>query len=93
MPKAIIEFNLPEENDDYELAVNASKMYCILWDLRQNVFRPARKHGYSNPVIQAMISRINECCQSTEVTAEDLIYELELMFNELLAEHGYKGDI
>ena len=31
--KAILEFNLPEDNQEFELATKASKMYCTLWEL------------------------------------------------------------
>lgn len=33
--KAIIEFNLPEDQEEYEMANNASKMYMALWDIKQ----------------------------------------------------------
>jgi hypothetical protein len=33
--KAILEFNLPEENPEFEMAVNASKMYSVLWQMDQ----------------------------------------------------------
>jgi hypothetical protein len=33
--KAILEFNLPEDKQEFELATKASKMYCTLWDLDQ----------------------------------------------------------
>jgi hypothetical protein len=35
MPEAILKYNLPEEQDDFELAVNAGKYYSVLWDLDQ----------------------------------------------------------
>jgi hypothetical protein len=35
MSKAILEFNLPEDQYDFEQAVNASKYRTILWDLDQ----------------------------------------------------------
>jgi hypothetical protein len=35
MPKAILEFNLPEEQDEFETATNAGKYYSILWNLDQ----------------------------------------------------------
>ena len=31
--KAILIFNLPEDNQEFELATKASKMYCTLWEL------------------------------------------------------------
>jgi len=33
--KAIIEFNLPEDRDEYQMANDASKMYLALWDIKQ----------------------------------------------------------
>ncbi len=35
MSKAILEFNLPEEQLEFEQAVNASKYSSVLWDLDQ----------------------------------------------------------
>jgi hypothetical protein len=35
MAKAILEFNLPEEQVEFEQAVNASKYSSVLWDLDQ----------------------------------------------------------
>jgi len=31
--KAILEFNLPDDNQEFELASKALKMYSTLWDL------------------------------------------------------------
>jgi hypothetical protein len=33
--KAIIEFKLPKDQEEYEMANNASKMYTALWDIKQ----------------------------------------------------------
>ena len=33
--KAIIEFELPEDQEEYQMANNASKMYLALWDIKQ----------------------------------------------------------
>lgn len=35
--KAILEFNLPEEQSEFELASNANKYYSILWELDQHL--------------------------------------------------------
>jgi len=42
--KAIIEFELPEDQEEYEMANNASKMYMALWDIRQ-LFRSTLKYN------------------------------------------------
>jgi hypothetical protein len=33
--KATLEFNLPEDHIEFEIAVNASKMYSVLWEMDQ----------------------------------------------------------
>jgi len=35
MPRVTIEYTLPEEQDEFETANNASKYYSVLWDLDQ----------------------------------------------------------
>ena len=35
MPKAILEFNLPEDKEDFEMASNSGQYHCILWDMDQ----------------------------------------------------------
>jgi hypothetical protein len=42
--KAIIEFKLPEDIEEYEMANNASKMYMALWDIKQ-LFRSKLKYN------------------------------------------------
>ena len=42
--KAIIEFELPEDIEEYQMANNASKMYTALWDIRQ-LFRSTLKYN------------------------------------------------
>ena len=33
--KAILEFELPEDQQEYEMTVDATKMYSALWDIKQ----------------------------------------------------------
>lgn len=42
--KAILEFNLPEDQDDYELANNARNMLYVLSELKDHL-RSTIKHG------------------------------------------------
>lgn len=37
MPKVKIKFTLPEENDEYKIAYNASSMYNVLFDYLQTL--------------------------------------------------------
>lgn len=47
MPKALLEFKLPEEQVECDMAHKAGDMYSILWNL-EDQFRSHLKHG-SNP--------------------------------------------
>jgi hypothetical protein len=35
--KATLEFNLPDDKEDYEMTVNASKYYLALWGIKQEL--------------------------------------------------------
>jgi hypothetical protein len=35
--KAILEFNLPEDNQEFELATKGLKFWSVLWDLDQSL--------------------------------------------------------
>lgn len=94
--KVTLEFNLPEEQDDAERALNMSGVYCALFDVGQQVFRPARKHGYP----EDHISKLLEAADKTTITTEDgfetgagtqLVRLLEKKFYQILNE--YKVDI
>jgi hypothetical protein len=45
--KAILEFNLPEDEEDFRLATKASRMKYALDDIYNKVFRPRCKYGLS----------------------------------------------
>ena len=42
--KAILEFNLPEEKQEHNYAVNATEAFCALTDIYQKI-RSVRKYG------------------------------------------------
>jgi hypothetical protein len=42
--KAMIEFELPEDQEEYQKANNANKMYMALWDIKQ-LFRSTLKYN------------------------------------------------
>lgn len=42
--KAILKFNLPDDQEEYEYAVNAPKMYNALWEIKQ-LIRSKVKHN------------------------------------------------
>lgn len=93
--KAILEFNLPEDQSEFELASKAGKMHSALWDIAQEVFRPARKHGYSNVQVQGVLDKANESVVVTgdefkyeTGTGDELIHQLEKLFYQILEERN-----
>lgn len=68
MPKHIIEFNLPEEREELESAMNGWKAEAKLEDIWNQVWRPRFKHGYNVP-------RLNELL---ETEAGDELFEILL---------------
>ena len=78
--KATLVFDIPEEQEEFNLAVKAGNLSLTLWDVRQEVFRPARKHGYSDPELAALISKHPE--------AAEIVGKLEDLFNAILSRNG-----
>ena len=53
--KAILEFNLPEEQEEFDAAVNGGVCKDMLDEVWQQCFRPLYKFGYSDPKLQALL--------------------------------------
>jgi len=81
--KAMLEFNLPEENIEFKHAVDGSKAHAALCDIQDEVFRPARKHGYPDKDIAEILEKI-ESSSPNKYLGEELIRLLEDKFIEIL---------
>lgn len=75
--KAILEYNLPEDQEDFIRATKALDMELALWDIANEVFRPARKHGYADQELNTLAENNTE-----------LIGLLEQKFYAILEEKG-----
>lgn len=94
MPKATLTFTLPEEQNEFETATKAGDFHSALWEISQEIFRPARKHGYPDQRIEQLVDVLNK----TEVQAHDcdmlvgggteLISLLEKKFYDILSERN-----
>jgi len=86
--KAILKFDFdnPDERSEFEKATKANDAYCALWDIANDIFRPARKHGYNDPALNAFLNG-----ESAEQVV-DAISLLEKKFYEILEERGIKLD-
>jgi len=85
MKKVILEFIIGDKYDEQaaKRAQNADAAYGALWTIGQEVFRPARKHGYSDSRIQELL---------TEGSAVELVSLLEQKFYEILENTGVNLD-
>ena len=60
MPEVTIKFNLPEEEHELQTALRANALAVIVDEVDNRVFRPARKHGYSDSRLNDLFNRLNE---------------------------------
>lgn len=96
--KATLTFNLPEEESEFQTAVKASDMSLALWEIAQEIFRPARKHGYSDQRIQNLAKHLDVLADKaagipfdspeTSPGATELIAMLEEKFYAILQERS-----
>ncbi len=79
-----------EADSDHELeeklrrSLNADKYLAALNEIAQDIFRPARKHGYPDQKIQELLNSSEKC--------EEIISLLEDKFHEIIQEHGFGLD-
>ena len=66
--KAIIEFNLPEQQPEYDIHCQASKMFAVLWDFDQWL-RSQIKHG-NRDELQEIRDKLHEFINEEGVNLE-----------------------
>lgn len=59
MPKAILEFELPEEQDDFDYANNGSKYYCQIAEIYE-LLRKYRKYIELNEIESKFFEKIQD---------------------------------
>ena len=55
--KVVMEFNIPEDNNDYILCNNARKYFSCLWDIDQKM-RTYLKHGHKYASVEDLMEEI-----------------------------------
>lgn len=93
-------FNLPEDQYEYDAAMNGSARGGALHQVGQDLFRPARKHGYPDREISELIEKLDKLARIDAGVAEgdytssveysdatDLIGLLESLFYRILDEN------
>jgi hypothetical protein len=87
--KAKLIFNLPEEKSEFELAQKGVDFAEALSEIKNEVFRPARKHGYPSSDIQRLLEELDN---SSEGKATELIGLLEERFYQIINNYGLSND-
>ena len=80
--KAILEFDLPDEKEEFNQATKAGHLVSALDEVKEKIFRPARKHGYNDPTMRELLAKL------PNGEGEEIIGRLEEMFYEILGEHN-----
>ena len=58
--KAILEFNLPDDQHEFDLAIQGSKMYLALWDLSQELRSMWKYQAYNTEEEYAIVETIRD---------------------------------
>lgn len=87
MAKGILKFDMDEPFDRsaFRRACSATEAYIALSDISNEVFRPHRKHGYNDKVLNDLIENSGEAVGGAVL---DAIEVLERMFSEILDRHN-----
>jgi len=73
--EAILKFNLPEDNIEYELINNAGKMHSVLWELDQWL------RGQTKHAPDSMSEYTYNAYQKCREQLRELMYEHNLSLN------------
>jgi hypothetical protein len=89
--KATLEFNLPEDQYEFDNAVQGRNVKLALWDVHDLIFRAARKHGYVSSRITAAVDEMNTALEPHGLSVEEFVGLLEESFHEIL--EGYSVEL
>lgn len=81
--KKTLTLEFPAETDSESAmrrVLNADVAYAAIWDIAQEIFRPARKHGYPDTTTQHELDRAGEA-------GAELVHLLEKRFYKILEDH------
>ncbi len=96
MKKIIVEFHIkdPYDLEEYNNFMRGQQLRDVIDDITNEIWRPARKHGYSDPAIQKLLDYAHEKDYTIEhpeygkvSILEELISLLEDKYNEILEEN------
>ena len=75
MPKAKLAYKLPEEQDDFRLAIDGGKWYSVAWEIDQQL-RTWLRHGHEFPdgdaALEAARTALWAVCEDNAVSFDDV---------------------
>ncbi len=69
MTDITIKFRMPDDREDFQSAIKGSAAIAALETIDNDVFRPARKHGYHGK-LQAVVQNIDELVNKLQLPPE-----------------------
>lgn len=66
MPKVIMEFNLPDEENELKLAQRGRDYYCIIWNILQEI-RNWLKYGHDFKTVEEALENIRELLLESKI--------------------------
>lgn len=88
--------DLKERDTKLQCLLKSQDLALALHEIRQRIFRPARKHGYPDPKIQRLVNTIDGHLPDDLVvdspSAGALVGLLEEEFDHILEEYGIRLD-
>jgi hypothetical protein len=99
MTDITIKFRMPDDREDFQSAIKGSAAMAALETIANDVFRPARKHGYPDQKIQTLVHNLDMLIEKlalpdewpknefgSKMNATELIGLLEQNFYNILKE-------
>ncbi len=74
------------QKEDVILMLSASKLLRTIADIQQDIFRPARKHGYADQKLNKLITDSGED-ENGYNRGEEIVGELENKFIQILEDN------
>ena len=76
--KATLEFELPEEREEFKMAQNAASAHIAFEEIWEKLFRPRNKHGFQDEELQLLAE--------TEI-GEKIFDKLEELYHKIRDEN------
>lgn len=96
------DLNDPDDRNEHKRMLNATAAYITLHEIGEQIFRPARKHGYDDRELEKLIAACPCVKEDGSISNEDdidaynagaeIVSKLEATFYEILKDNGINLD-